>query len=212
MCRWATAGRTGSPPSGWPRVVLPPQGELAYLRSKLASWAEPIPAMLAATDPDDVLRNDLDDRSAAARWAAGPVVLVGDAAHPMRPHLGQGGCQALEDAAVLGALVELSANLPNAFAAFESFRRRRVSGVVRELCTIGQLVNLRPAPLSAARSRATVLVPEVVMTRHLATIAARVLLSGSPHETTSSRREPAGRRERCVSGCRVRWRWPCPGR
>jgi len=32
-----------------------PQGELAYLRSKLASWAEPIPAMLAATDPDDVL-------------------------------------------------------------------------------------------------------------------------------------------------------------
>ena len=49
----------------------------------------------------------------------------------------------------------------------------RVSGVVRESRTIGQLVNLRPALLSAAVSRATVLMPEVVMMRHLATIAAR---------------------------------------
>jgi 2-polyprenyl-6-methoxyphenol hydroxylase-like FAD-dependent oxidoreductase len=150
-----------------------PQGELAYLRSKLASWAEPIPAMLAATDPADVLRNDLYDRSPAARWAAGPLVLVGDAAHPMRPHLGQGGCQALEDAAVLGAMVELGADLPSAFSAFESFRRPRVGRVVRESRTIGQLANLRPALLSAALSRATVAVPEIAMTRHLATIAAR---------------------------------------
>ncbi len=150
-----------------------PGGELTYLRSKLASWAEPIPAMLAATDADDVLRNDLYDRRPARRWAAGPMVLVGDAAHPMRPHLGQGGCQALEDAAVLGAMVDLTTNLPSAFAAFESFRRGRVSGVVRESRTIGQLVNLRPALLSAAVSRATVAVPEFVMTRHLATIAAR---------------------------------------
>lgn len=150
-----------------------PQGELAYLRSKLASWAEPIPAMLAATDPADVLRNDLYDRSPAARWAAGPLVLVGDAAHPMRPHLGQGGCQALEDAAVLGAMVELGADLPSAFSAFESFRRPRVARMVRESRTIGQLANLRPALLSTALSRATVAVPEVAMTRHLATIAAR---------------------------------------
>ena len=150
-----------------------PQGELAYLRSKLASWAEPIPTMLAATDPQDVLRNDLYDRRPAGRWASGPVVLVGDAAHPMRPHLGQGGCQALEDAAVLGTMVELSANLPSAFSAFESFRRRRVSGLVRESRTLGQLVNLRPALLSAAVSRATVLMPEVVMMRHLAAIAGR---------------------------------------
>ena len=149
------------------------QGELDYLRSRLASWAEPIPAMLAATDPVDVLRNDLYDRSPAGRWAAGPLVLVGDAAHPMRPHLGQGGCQALEDAAVLGALVELSPDLPSAFSAFASFRRRRVSSVVRESRTIGRLVNLRPTLLSAAVSRATVAVPEVAMTRHLATIAAR---------------------------------------
>ncbi|BBX08801.1 FAD-dependent oxidoreductase [Mycolicibacterium aichiense] len=150
-----------------------PQGELGYLREKFASWAAPIPAMLAATDPAEVLRNDLYDRTTARRWAVGPVVLVGDAAHPMRPHLGQGGCQALEDAAVLGAFVGLSPDLPRAFAAFESFRRRRVRAIAGESRLIGRVLNLRPAALSALASRATVVVPEVLVTRHLASIAAR---------------------------------------
>ena len=149
------------------------QGELAYLRSKLASWADPIPRMLAATDPVEVLRNDLYDRSAARCWASGPVALVGDAAHPMRPHLGQGGCQALEDAAVLGAFTGLLPDLPSAFASYAAFRRRRVAALVRESRTIGRIVNLRPAALSGALSRATVLLPELLVTRHLATIAGR---------------------------------------
>ena len=149
-----------------------PQGELAYLCAKLASWVAPIPAMLAATGPAEVLRNDLYDRKTAQRWAAGPVVLVGDAAHPMRPHLGQGGCQALEDAAVLGACVDLSSDLSRAFTAFEAFRRPRVSAIVAESRLIGRMVNLRPAALSALASRATVVLPESVVTRHLASIAA----------------------------------------
>ena len=152
--------------------VTSPQGELAYLRAKFASWAAPIPAMLAATDPAAVLRNDLFDRGTARQWAAGPVVLVGDAAHPMRPHLGQGGCQALEDAAILGAFVDRSPDLPSAFSAFAAFRRHRVNAIVRESRLIGRVVNLRPAVLSALASRATVVLPEVVVTRHLASIAA----------------------------------------
>ncbi|BBZ76715.1 salicylate hydroxylase [Mycolicibacterium anyangense] len=150
-----------------------PGGELAYLRAKLAGWAGPIPAMLAATDPAEVLRNDLYDRATAKTWASGSVVLVGDAAHPMRPHLGQGGCQAIEDAAVLGAFVDWCQDLPSAFASYAAFRRGRVSAVVRESRMIGRIVNLRPAAVSGALSRATVLMPEAVITRHLATIAAR---------------------------------------
>ena len=112
--------------------------------------------MLAATDPAASLRNDLYDRDPARRWADGPVVVVGDAAHPMRPHLGQGGCQALEDAAVLAAMVDL---------------RPRPAGRVRGLRVVppasggrggsasrgpsGRLVNLRPPVLSAVASRAS---------------------------------------------------------
>lgn len=99
--------------------------------------------------------------------------MVGDAAHPMRPHLGQGGCQALEDAAILASFVDHAPDLPAAFAHFEAFRRPRIKPLIRESALIGRIVNMCPAVLSAAASRATVLVPDSLMTRHLATVAAR---------------------------------------
>ncbi|EKF21434.1 FAD binding domain protein [Mycolicibacterium hassiacum DSM 44199] len=150
-----------------------PQGELAYLRDRFASWADPIPRLLAATDPAGVLRNDLYDRQPARHWSRGPVVLVGDAAHPMRPHLGQGGCQGLEDAAILARFVDHAADdLAGAFARFAAFRRPRVDALVRESRFIGRVVNLPPL-ISAAASWSTVVAPEAVVTRHLASIAAR---------------------------------------
>ncbi|CAM2818893.1 FAD-binding monooxygenase [Mycobacterium intermedium] len=156
-----------------PQGQTAPDGELAYLRDRLAGWPAPIPDLLAATPPDAVLRNDLYDRKPARVWASGPVLLVGDAAHPMRPHLGQGGCQGIEDAAILGVFVDGSADLPMAFARFEAFRRPRIASLVRESAMIGRVVNLRPDFLSAIATRATALVPERSFLRHLASVAAR---------------------------------------
>jgi 2-polyprenyl-6-methoxyphenol hydroxylase-like FAD-dependent oxidoreductase len=150
-----------------------PQGELAYLKSVFGSWAEPLPQLLAATDPDAVLRNDLYDRDQARIWSKGPIVLVGDAAHPMRPHLGQGGCQGLEDAAILAGFVDQGGDLATAFARFATFRRPRVQSLVRESMRIGQVLSLRSAVLSTVVGHATALVPEAVLTRHLATVASR---------------------------------------
>jgi 2-polyprenyl-6-methoxyphenol hydroxylase-like FAD-dependent oxidoreductase len=101
------------------------------------------------------------------------VLVAGDAAHPMRPHLGQGGCQGLEDAAILARFVDGDDDLAAAFARFAAFRRPRVRALVRESRLLGQIVNLRPAFLSGLATRASVLVPEALMTRHLATVAAR---------------------------------------
>jgi 2-polyprenyl-6-methoxyphenol hydroxylase-like FAD-dependent oxidoreductase len=148
-------------------------GELAYLRAKYDSWSDPIPAVLAATDPNDVLRNDLYDRDEARQWSRGPIVLVGDAAHPMRPHLGQGGCQGLEDAAVLAHCLEQTSDPATAFTRFVAARRPRALALARESKLIGQLVNVRPAFVSAAAMRASRLVPEPILTRHLASVAAR---------------------------------------
>jgi 2-polyprenyl-6-methoxyphenol hydroxylase-like FAD-dependent oxidoreductase len=156
-----------------PEGAVAPHGELAYLETVFGSWAQPMPALLAATDPHILLRNDLYDREQARVWSKGPIVLVGDAAHPMRPHLGQGGCQGLEDAAILAGFVDRSADLATAFARFASYRRPRVRSLVRESATIGRIVNLRPALLSAAACRATALVPEAVLTRHMAAVASR---------------------------------------
>ncbi|WBP92318.1 FAD-dependent monooxygenase [Mycolicibacterium neoaurum] len=156
-----------------PQGATAPDGELAHLQQVFGEWPEPIPALLAATDPAAVLRNDLYDRARARRWSSGRAVIVGDAAHPMRPHLGQGGCQGLEDAAILAAMTAEDADLPAAFARFAAFRSPRVRALVREARTIGQIVNLRPPLLSAAASRASTLVPEALLARHLAGIAGR---------------------------------------
>jgi 2-polyprenyl-6-methoxyphenol hydroxylase-like FAD-dependent oxidoreductase len=156
-----------------PAGATSPEGELAYLRRRYSSWAEPIADLLAATDPTIMLRHDIYDRAQAKVWARGPIVLVGDAAHAMRPHLGQGGCQALEDAAILGGFATGASNLPSAFARFAAFRQPRVKPLIMKSALLGQIVNLRPPLLSAAASWASRLAPEALLTRHMAAVAAR---------------------------------------
>jgi 2-polyprenyl-6-methoxyphenol hydroxylase-like FAD-dependent oxidoreductase len=79
--------------------------ELAELVRLFGTWHEPIPTLLAGARPRDVLRHDVAELAAPLpSFHQGRVALLGDAAHPMTPNLGQGACQALEDAAVLSAL------------------------------------------------------------------------------------------------------------
>jgi 2-polyprenyl-6-methoxyphenol hydroxylase-like FAD-dependent oxidoreductase len=65
-------------------------------------------------------------------WHKGPVCLIGDAAHAMSPHVGQGASLALEDAIELGRCLRDVARVEPAFAAFERIRRGRVEKLVRE--------------------------------------------------------------------------------
>ena len=108
-----------------------PGGDMAFLTKTFGQWPKPLPALLAATAPGDRVRNDIVDRTVLRRWTDGPVTLVGDAAHPMRPHLGQGGCQALEDAAALTAALATSKDPADAFRQYERRRRRRTRIIVR---------------------------------------------------------------------------------
>jgi 2-polyprenyl-6-methoxyphenol hydroxylase-like FAD-dependent oxidoreductase len=90
----------------------------------------------------------------------------------MRPHLGQGGCQGLEDAAILARFVDLADDVTTAFAHFAAFRRPRVTSIVRESVLIGRVVNAPPL-LAGLAARASVMVPESLLTRHMASVAAR---------------------------------------
>ena len=79
--------------------------ELAELVRLFGTWHEPIPGLLAAGRPQDVLRHDVAELAAPLpSFHHGRVALLGDAAHPMTPNLGQGACQALEDAVVISRL------------------------------------------------------------------------------------------------------------
>lgn len=73
----------------------------------------------------------LYDRDPLPRWTKGRVTILGDAAHPMLPYLGQGACQAMEDGCVLAAaLAATPHDLPGALQVYERARRPRASRVV----------------------------------------------------------------------------------
>lgn len=107
-----------------------PDGDAAYLKATFGHWPSPIGDLLGATQGDQLVRNDIVDRAVPRRWSDGPVTLMGDAAHPMRPHLGQGGCQAIEDAAALTHSLDHSVDPAGAFRAYERRRRRRARLIV----------------------------------------------------------------------------------
>lgn len=65
-------------------------------------WPHPAPQLIAAADPELILCHDIRDMPPLPSFVRGKVALLGDAAHAMAPHLGQGACQALEDAVALG--------------------------------------------------------------------------------------------------------------
>jgi salicylate hydroxylase len=73
----------------------------------------------------------LYDRNPLPRWTVGRVTILGDAAHPMLPYLGQGACQAMEDGCVLALALEASPeDLPRALHLYERARLPRANRVV----------------------------------------------------------------------------------
>jgi 2-polyprenyl-6-methoxyphenol hydroxylase-like FAD-dependent oxidoreductase len=116
-----------------------------------ADWAPSIPALIEATPADAILRNDICDRTPRRGWSQGRVTLLGDAAHPMTPHLGQGACQAIEDAVALGACLSGSDSVPGALADYEGRRRGRTARLVRLSRTAGRIAQTRNPLVRAAR-------------------------------------------------------------
>jgi len=74
----------------------------------------------------------LVDRDPVDRWSDGRVTLLGDAAHPMLHYAAQGACQALEDAVVLGGLLDGGADtIPGRFEKYQAERRDRTARITR---------------------------------------------------------------------------------
>ncbi|GAB3159127.1 FAD-dependent monooxygenase [Micromonospora sonneratiae] len=136
-----------------------PEASLAWLRRYYRAWCDPVPRLIAATPPDWVVRTPISDRAPLRRWHDDRVVLVGDAAHPSAPTLGQGTCQAIEDAVVLGECLRGGGPLPPALARFTSLRRGRVAGVTRQAHWMGVLGRWRNPVACALRDGITTHLP-----------------------------------------------------
>jgi 2-polyprenyl-6-methoxyphenol hydroxylase-like FAD-dependent oxidoreductase len=108
----------------------PTEGIVRELLQHFSDCYEPVPALIAATPTENIVRNRVYDLPAPGRWAHGRIAIVGDAAHAMRPNLGQGACQALEDAVVLGACLRDASDIPGALRRYERRRLRRARWIV----------------------------------------------------------------------------------
>jgi 2-polyprenyl-6-methoxyphenol hydroxylase-like FAD-dependent oxidoreductase len=109
-----------------------------------AGWLEPVEDLIAATEKAAILRTDIYDRDPVRkRWGKGRVTLLGDAAHPMTPDLGQGACQAIEDAVALVRCLKERENIEAALSLYEAWRTRRTAALVRGSRRVGRIAQLR---------------------------------------------------------------------
>lgn len=110
----------------WPAKT--PQEARVELVALVAGWDERITA--AVREPGPLVVTDVLDRDPVPQWSFGRVTLLGDAAHPMSPAVGQGASLALEDAVVLAECLRREADVPAALAAYSAVRAPRVAAVV----------------------------------------------------------------------------------
>ena len=115
------------------------EGRKNKLMRLFRGWHSPIPELIAATPDEDILKNGTYDRPPVRRWGRGRVTLLGDAAHPTTPNLGQGGCMAIEDAAVLACCLANADDVASGLREYESRRVRRTEWITRQSLRYGRI-------------------------------------------------------------------------
>ncbi len=136
-------GTADAPGDLWARP-----GDCAAIRTRYARWHPAARALIAAAP--SWTGWPLFERNPLPAWNAGPVALVGDAAHPILPFLAQGAAQAIEDAAALAMALAAGRDVPAALAAYSAARVARATRVQKASQELGRIYHLA-GPAAAAR-------------------------------------------------------------
>jgi 2-polyprenyl-6-methoxyphenol hydroxylase-like FAD-dependent oxidoreductase len=127
-------------------------GDAAFLGAHFRGWCPPLGDLLELLRADDLLRHDLYDRRPRTPWGRGRVTLLGDAAHPMTPNLGQGACTAIEDALVLADRLAATPDVERALRDYEALRSPRTAYLVEKARFLGRVGQEKTRFLGAVRN------------------------------------------------------------
>jgi FAD-dependent urate hydroxylase len=112
-------------------TVVEPKDRREELAGLFEGWPEPVQNLIQKLNPLETNRLEIHDLDPLEKLARGRVVLVGDAGHATTPTLGQGGCQAMEDAEILCRyLVTTNISVEDALQRYESARKERTARLV----------------------------------------------------------------------------------
>ena len=158
-----------APAGGVDGPVGDPAGPKAALLRRFGNWHRPIRDLIEATEEGTILRTNIYDREPLGEsWGKDAVTLLGDAAHPMTPNLGQGACQAMEDAVVLArCLAARNAGTADTLRRYERLRSARVAMVARRSRRIGMVGQVANPLLCRLRDRALAVIPPKSQLRQL---------------------------------------------
>ena len=117
--------------TGWEIESWTTPGDVEELRSDFSGWHPSIAQLLDHTDADSLFKWALFDRDPMPEWGKGRVSLLGDACHPTLPFMAQGAAMAIEDAAVLGACLDLDLDesVDTRLKCYEDLRKKRTAGI-----------------------------------------------------------------------------------
>ena len=121
-----------------------PDGAKSKLLRWVGNWHQPIPDVIGRTDATAIIKTAMYDRRPVKMWSKGCCTLLGDAAHPTTPNMGQGGCMAIEDAVVLARCLSHYSDPAIAFRVYERLRyarTARITNISRYYGVIGQWKN-----------------------------------------------------------------------
>lgn len=127
-----------------------PEGTKDKLKRLFGDWHDPIPELIENTE--EILKNSLIDRKPQKGWSKGNTTLIGDAAHPTTPNLGQGGCMAIEGAYLLAQCINKYGLTPEAYDRYEHYQFPRSKGIINESLKLGKMGQITNPILIALRN------------------------------------------------------------
>ncbi|WP_185288496.1 FAD-dependent monooxygenase [Chryseobacterium lactis] len=110
-----------------------------HLAELFVDFNPEVPKMISETPKEKIFVNDIIDLEPIYQWQKDRVCLIGDAAHATTPNMGQGACQAIEDAYVIGKLFGEGKNVDEVFKQYEELRMKKAHYIVNTSSTIGKV-------------------------------------------------------------------------